>query len=448
MIEDYLKLVFKDWVEKINSVHSIFTNYYGEERVDLQMSYTESDFIETVRNWDIRSILSVEEDTLIQMNVHFAKVLQSYSDSPRKCITVGNPTEIEAAGLTEEIVLSLLQSVIASEYDNFILNSGAVDFYDIKMFIWFPEVTVVNDNDKSEVIYDVYIKLPVSREGTITGQFKLCRSTFTARQYRSGYMFSHTPSISNSHIPEFKECCLGSGPLRETISNLMCSFDAEFWLLFCIELESYLRVESLRGGPYIKLETIGASQNSKKIEKEFSQNVQVTIPAKIINRNVANSQNTIIYNLINDFIEYIIQNKVIKFSYINGAYTIAHSYVDVRTTISNAFIAFINSISLEQRVPVSVLYSKSILVNGVIKDNRIETTTVAVVNRPETSVSFMPFKFKGERIPFVVKDGEALTNNDSIFLSNNVTHNILTHLLTYLNYGRNPNNSPVERSYY
>lgn len=448
MIENFLAQVYKDWVDKINSVHSIFTSYYGEERVDLQMAYTESDFIETVMNWDMRNMMLVSEDALLELNIHFAKIIQFYSEDSSRQIIVGNTTELEAAGLTEEIVLSLLQSIIGSEHECYLLNSGSFDFSDLKILVWFPEVTVTNDNDRSEVIYDVYIKIPISMEGTITGQFKLCRSTFTANQYRSGYMFSHTQSISNDRVPDFKECCLGNGPIRETISNLMGSFDEEFWLLFCVELESYLRVESLRGGPYIKLETIGSNSNSKKIEKEFPTSPQITIPAKHINRSVPNSQSMLIYNLINDFIEYTVQNKVLKFSYINGAYTIAHSYIDIRTTISNAFIAFINSINLENRVPVSTLYSRGILVKGIVKDGKIETTSIQDVYRPDSSSSFMPFRFKGERIPFVVRNMVALSTNESIFLSNNITHNILTHLLTYLNYGRNPNNSPIEGSYY
>lgn len=448
MIEEFLKQIYKDWVDKISSVHSIFTSYYGEERVDLQMHFTEQDFISTLLSWDIRTMMALDEDRLLELNILFAKLIQAYANSDIRCITISSPTELEAAGITEEEAISLLQSVLNSDYSSYALNSGNFNFQDIKILVLFPEVTVTNENNKSIVIYDVYIKVPISIEGTITGQFKLCRSTFTSNQYRSGYMFSHTSSISTDRVPDFKECCLGSGPIRETISNLMCGFDEEFWLLFCIELEAYLRVESLSGGPYIRLEAIGSGSRNKKIEKDFSQNIQVVIPTRVINRSVPDSENMLLYTLINDFMDYIIENKIIKFSYINGAYTIAHSYIDTRTTISNAFIAFINSINLENRVPVSTLYNKSILVKGVIKDNKIEIASILDVANAGDSTRFMPFNFKGERVPFVIKGEVTLANNESIFLSNNITHNILIHLLTYLNYGRYPNNSPIEGNYY
>lgn len=450
MIEDFLKQVYKGWVEKVNSVHSIFTNYYGEDRVDLQMPYEEEAFVEEMKNWNIRNMLFLDEDKLIELNIHFTKVIEAmHTLGHIPDMVIGNPDNLAAVNLTEEMVVSILQSVIDSDYSSNILNYGSFDFSSLKILLLFPEVTVTNENNKSEIIYDVYIKVPITIEGTLGGQFKLCRSTLTTNQYKCGYMFSHTQVISNDRIPDFKECCLGSGPIRETISNLMGTFDEDFWLLFCVELESYLRVESLSGGPYIRLEQINSNSRNKKVENNFPNSINTSILAKLINRNGVDSQNTRIYNMINGFIQHIIQNKVLTFSYINGGYTIGHSYVDARVIMSNAFIDYINTLNLENYVQVPVLYSKKIIVKGIVKNNAIEISPEEAPTRTPTSNDFMPFTFKGARIPFVVKNiNSSIANNESIFLTNHVTHNILIHLLSYLNYGRNSDNSPSEGNHY
>ncbi len=450
MIEDFLKQVYKGWVEKVNSVHSIFANYYGEDRVDLQMPYEEEAFVEEMKNWDIRNMLFVDEDKLIELNIHFAKVIEAMNTLGHiPDMVIGNPDDLAAVNLTEEMVVSILQSIIDSDYSSNILNYGSFDFSSLKILLLFPEVTVTNENNKSEIIYDVYIKVPITIEGTLGGQFKLCRSTFTTNQYKCGYMFSHAQVINNDRIPDFRECCLGRGPIRETISNLMGTFDEDFWLLFCVELESYLRVESLAGGPYIRLEQINSNSRNKKIENNFPNSITTSIPAKLINRNGVNSQNTRIYNMINGFIQHIIHNKVLTFSYINGGYTIGHSYVDVRVIMSNAFIDYVNTLNLEDYVQVSVLYSKKIIVKGIVRNNAIEISPEEAPTRTPTSNDFMPFRFKGNRIPFVVKNiNSSIANNESVFLTNHVTHNILIHLLSYLNYGRNSNNSPSEGNHY
>lgn len=450
MIEDFLKQVYKGWVEKVNSVHSIFTAYYGEDRVDLQMPYGEEVFVEEMKNWNIRNMLFLDEDELIELNIHFAKVIEAMNTLGHiPDMVIGNPEDLAAVNLTDEMVTSILQSIIDSDYSSYILNYGSFDFSSLKILLLFPEVTVTNENNKSEIIYDVYIKVPITIEGTLGGQFELCRSTFTTNQYKCGYMFSHTPHIRNIGIPDFRECCLGRGPIRETISNLMGTFDEDFWVLFCVELESYLRVESLAGGPYIRLETINSNSRNKKVENAFPASTTVSVPAKLINRNGVDSQNTRIYNMINGFIQYLIQNKVLTFSYINGGYTIGHSYVDARVIMSNAFINYVNTLNLEDYVQIPVLYSKKIIVKGIVKNNAIEISPEEAPNVTPNDNAFMPFTFKGARIPFVVKNiKSSIANNESIFLTNHVTHNILIHLLSYLNYGRNPNNSPSEGNHY
>lgn len=448
MIENFLKQVFKGWVDNINSVHSIFTNYYGEERVDLQMSCNEESWVTATLGWNLDCVSFLEESRLIALNPLFAKMIHAMTNTSVRSICIGKPEELIAANITEEECISMLQSILDSEYDDYLTGFASGRPSNIKLTVWFPEITVTNENNKFEVIYDVYIRILLNTDGSMKGNFTLCRSTFTHGQYRSGYMFSHTRSISNDDVPNFQDCCLGSGPIRYTMSNLMGTYDEDIWLLFCIELDAYLRVESLNGGPYIKLETIGNNRSRKTLEQEFPNSIKTVISAGVIHRPNPSPTAKAIYKLINGFISYIIKERVLRFNYINGAYNIAHSYVDVRVTLSNAFIAYVNTLNLADYLSVRELYEKRIIVSGVVKGNGIEVSSINENTIDDATPRHMPFSFKGNRVPFVIKREEVVHSNDSIFLANNVTLNILNHLLTYLNYGRNKDNTPITGSYY
>ena len=89
------------------------------------------------------------------------------------------------------------------------------------IMVWWPKVTVTNENDRSVEIDDLYAKIEILMDGTIpyenTG-FKLNRSTFSKAQYISGYLHSHVHQFTN--IPSFSDPCLGTGPIKETIHSL------------------------------------------------------------------------------------------------------------------------------------------------------------------------------------------------------------------------------------
>lgn len=59
------------------------------------------------------------------------------------------------------------------------------------IYVWWPRVTVTNENDKSIVIQDLYAKIMISMDGTIpyeSSGFQLNRATFNSIQFNSGYV--------------------------------------------------------------------------------------------------------------------------------------------------------------------------------------------------------------------------------------------------------------------
>ena len=68
---------------------------------------------------------------------------------------------------------------------------------------------------------------------------------------------SHVHGIPFNRFTDFKSPCLGSGPIKSTVATLALGYDEAIRQLFCLELDKYVRVESIAGIPYRYLEKIG-----------------------------------------------------------------------------------------------------------------------------------------------------------------------------------------------
>jgi hypothetical protein len=198
---------------KVYEVYDVFQNFFGEQFTDLQEVPEDDLIISSLSNW----------------NVHPGDAEGTWLLNGRQLTSVKNQW-------------STLKPVI---------------------MVWWPEVTVTNENDKSITIQDLYAKIQITLEGRIPYEvrsFMLCRTTFSEVQYISGYQHSHLPSFRG--ISGFEAPCLGTGPINNTVLELKNNCDSTEWMLFCQELSMYVTVESLRGGPYIRMETIGSKRQS------------------------------------------------------------------------------------------------------------------------------------------------------------------------------------------
>ena len=54
--------------------------------------------------------------------------------------------------------------------------------------------------------------------------------------------------------------CTGRGPINSTLSTLAIGYDEAIWQLLCLELDRYVRVESIDGVPHYRLENIPAPE--------------------------------------------------------------------------------------------------------------------------------------------------------------------------------------------
>lgn len=209
------------------------------------------------------------------------------------------------------------------------------------ILVYWPEVVVTNEQDQSEVIWELYCKLEVYFNGKLVQKMQFLRSEYNEAQWFSGYIHSHiSPMYHAPELEEWKDCCTGTGPINHTLAKLEAASypegpegsyanqelykDMNVWRLFCWELDKYVHVESLAGGPYRRLAHLG------------SREVPIQLP-------------TISYmpgeigTIMNTFIPYLAKRNVLKYNYANGKYNLGMSNREALFTISKEFIHWVNT---------------------------------------------------------------------------------------------------------
>lgn len=215
-----------------------------------------------------------------------------------------------------------------------------VDDQRTHILIYWPEVTVTNENDRSIDIKELYAKIVVNENGTLEGTFRLNRAEYSCTEWYNNYMHSHVNSISKSSPKSFSSSCLGQGPIRDTMTYLNTHFDEDFWAMFALELDKYVHTESLNGGPYHRME------NMNRLPETRINEVPVILSSNSFYVNYINNSELNI--ILNEFIPYAISKRPFRFSF-NNRYHIAESNYDIVVKLSNLFIEWFNGIDSDDK---------------------------------------------------------------------------------------------------
>lgn len=142
-------------------------------------------------------------------------------------------------------------------------------FYDTwyhNIVIKIDKETVKNEFGLSTVIYDLFVKLDFKRNGALCYGIYYKRATFTKNQLLSHYIHSHCPRLYVNDEKQWQHVCTGSGPINNSIAALaIADIPLERYYGFIAELRQIVRVESLQGGPYIKIENISGALKERKL---------------------------------------------------------------------------------------------------------------------------------------------------------------------------------------
>lgn len=392
-------------MSKPYEVLEIFNHYYGEDRVDIQSFPTFEKFKEYISISDIREILTCE-------------VLDIRPSEYRE---LADKTLLTVPDNLIERVLEVLTDTSVVDY------LGRTYFNGIFILVHFPIVKITNENDKFVYANHMYAKICVSYNGSMISRFTLNRAEYSYDHISSDYMHSHISGIPLNDFTRFLTPCLGSGPIRSTISNLNSEYDEDLWGLFCLELDKYIHTESIAGGPYRRLENIYT--NNRRT------NVLLSTDFKVIKHFI--NSNSFDKDMCKVFTRHLLMSKKLKFAYNSAGYSIGMSFRDYIITVSNVFIdwyneAFNNGVytySLEELIRHNIVNKYKITSTKIIQEVSTRGTNYLIYNGKKVCT------FKGKDVLVKITDSINTENvNTSILLNPDIALYILTKILYILNY--------------
>lgn len=315
------------------------------------------------------------------------------------------------------------------DIENTLIEHYGEDRVDVSsgyIMIYYPEVRVTNEYDRYIDITKLYVKIPMCSNGTMLGTFKMNRSEYTKDQYECNYMHSHISDIPTNYV-DFKDPCLGTGPLRDTISSLNREIDLDLWRLFCVELDMFVRTESLAGIPYRRLENVG----------QCNANFRYYLPEirplySVAGQNNMSEEESA--SILHPFIKYLIEKDLV-FVYNSGLIKLGYSDTKLAIIISNYFIEYFNSQSSTFRKENMDKCIK-FLRKCTMKDEKLYLSHNRV---PFITISNIPlWHFKGEQIYLNIIDNSDEADNSMLILSPITVSYIKSIILKTLNtyYGK------------
>ena len=410
LIEEKIEELYNSLMDKPFRVLSIFNDFFGEDKVDMQ-GYLRLDEFKSWMNIEPLSAY-IPSSNIVSMDNNDWNIYrtQTITDLPE------DQVEKVVNGLTNITVKEIIGNVV---------------FGEIFILVHFPHVRVTNEHNKFVDINHLWAKVRIMYDGTLSGKFTLNRSEYTLLHFRSHYMHSHISSIPKSDFTQFQNPCTGSGPINGTISTLNRDYDEDMWNMFCLELSKYVTVESVAGGPYHYLEKLGTN-DMQAGEDKF---ITYLFPNYYVD--------DILSDKFKEFVMYFINSKKLKFNYVNGSYSIGMSLIEFIVLISNEFIKWYNDQFNKEELTAKFadLKRHGILRECIIDNGKIYyDRSINNANNYAQYIGKQVCMFKGKEITVDITDITKVGNeNKSIILDTQTALYILTTILKVLNYryGRN-----------
>lgn len=396
-----------------SEVINLLRDYFTEELTDV-----------TYINSDIDLLNLFIGTPLINMAPSVVRGTDYRYETIQNLNILGNNLSNQAKQALKDVV----EEVVAEPttfIDNLISRNNPVYLY-----IRFPKVTVTNEDDKSVDIDELYVLVSIDGNGTLRRDFSMVRSSYPIIQWLSGYSHSHLPSLNTSRVPHFSYPCLGSGPLGSTQYNLRHEFNIDMWGLFAFELEKYVTQESLLGGPYIKLESIGRSTKATEIKLCYRDELEYA-------RDNINFR---------DFLISYCNHTNLNVSYKEGQYDLGITDVNFVISLSDYFIKWYNNKVAEGVYYATLinLIDSNILNKVIIDGNKVYSDAVIQnldsIERLEgthltrSTDSDKDFIFKGKPVTLHI-DGNLniKSKNYTLLLNTDICSYMLTKILEVIN---------------
>lgn len=295
----------------------------------------------------------------------------------------------------------------------------------LNVIVRFPHVTVTNEHNNSIDITELYAMVSIDCDFCEPIVLRLMRTEYSLEQWVSGYSHSHISGLCRSN-DDWKHPCLGSGPLVATrnkvaIPNLTIDERLEYLGLFCYELDKYVRVESIEGIPYIRLESVGLEGSKINLGNNVESWYHYKGTTKLI---------------LEDFFKYFISKYNFKFSYINGQYIVGESLPKLLMEMSQHFAIWYNKEGYSKYKKTLANLTANILVKYKISNGQLYTegrhinqADIDAINAENREM----LVFKGRPVTLRIY-GNAKSSNELYLLNAVIFDLFYTRILTIINY--------------
>ena len=398
-----------------NKVLGIFNDFFGEQRVDMQGFWSFDEFLRLMSENSLSFFFSSKSAVL--SNPEFRSTSKENKGIIEDMLDNG---ALDCAVTSDEALTTYFLPIMTTAVSQKMLQGF--------ILVHFPHVRVTNEHDRFVDINHLWVKVGLKATGAGIGYFTVNRSEYELSHMKAGYMHSHVNGIPFNSFTTFQTPCLGSGPIRSTVATLAVGYDEAIWQLFCLELDKYVRVESIAGVPYRYLEKISANRGMIYGETDFSM------------QSVTFNSYSIIFSKedMKDFVRYLIRNKKLKFNFIRGNYGLAMSYLDYRILISNEFIKWYN---LRYNLGASTASYNDLIGEGILRECIINNDKIQYFsNTGRSDEDYSRYEgaevcvFKGRPITIHIVDSSTDTLNKTVLVNAGIAEEIAKAVLTIVNY--------------
>lgn len=396
-----------------NKVLGIFNDFFGEQRVDMQGFWSFEEFLRLLSESRLSSFFSSKSAVLSSSEFRSASkedkaVIEDMLDNGA----------LDNAVLSDEALATYFLPIMTTA----VLQNAPQGF----ILVHFPHVRVTNEHDRFVDINHLWVEVGLRITGAGIGYFTVNRSEYELSHMKSDYMHSHVPGIPFRNFSNFMAPCLGTGPIRSTVATLAVGYDEAIWQLFCLELDKYVRVESISGVPHRYLEKIG--KDTIIGETDFSMK---STPFNDYS-NIFSKED------MKDFVRHLVKDKKLKFNFIGGSYGLAMSYLDYRILISNEFIKWYN---LRYNLGASTASYNDLIMKGILRECIIDNGKIQYFKETGRSGgNYSRYEgaevcvFKGRPITIHIVDSSTNALNKTVLINAGIAEEIAKAVLTIVNY--------------
>lgn len=304
---NHVEIILEKALSKQRELHSIIISHFGKENVSITFNpITPQAFIaglEKIVSNDVNSTesrvysahkriyrmyLSIDYELIEEPITSVHRIISYITNQDRI-----NEVNFDAVGLVNEYnmlhaeqAITLfkedLENLLGHSICKYIFidsNSEYKTPYLSRVDIYFKESTLTNERGDKHTIYDSYLLLALLPHCTVY-DISFLRGKLTPQEIEIRYYHSH---VRIDSIGEFARCCFGSSPLHDSFMKLKSKPDLEkdtvFIKMFLMQLEQFMEIESIDGGPYVLMSRL---HETRKLP-ESSITAMLKLPITLIN---------------------------------------------------------------------------------------------------------------------------------------------------------------------